>query len=540
MSVARGQAPWDFCFVRNENLIFIVAYNHERFIKDVVRRIPEPVLLDPANELLIIDDASRDETFKVSEAVSRVAAPRMRVTVLKSPTNQGYGGNQKLGYRYAIDQGFQRVFLIHGDGQYAPELLPDLIAEYARDERPDAVFGTRMADWSSPLRGGMPVYKFIGNKVLTTIQNAVLGTRMSEFHSGYRSYSTALLRRIPFERNANDFHFDTEIIIQAQAVGAKIKEVPISTHYGDEVCHVDGMKYARNVIRASMHYQLQRFGFLYDRRFDFGTQEYPLKPSPHSSHGRIIGRVTPGSRVLDVGCGRGFLARKMIDKGCVVDGIDVLDRDRVTPGLNRYLQTDLSHERTHELAAWMAEETYDFVILGDVLEHLVDPEGFLDLLRANLRRDRDVTVVVSTGNVAFMVVRAMLALGQFNYGPRGILDRTHTRLFTRKSLRAIFEQAGFQVLRQDGIPLPATAALGDDSRIGKTFEAANATLASRRPGLFAYQLWLEARPHPTVEQMLAITTEHSRTLRSGLDAEGPNGPPITPLHAKGTSVRKRA
>jgi glycosyltransferase involved in cell wall biosynthesis len=502
--------------VPNANLIFIVAYNHERFIENVVGRIPRAVIENPHNEILIIDDASRDGTFRISDALRHSSAGGARVTVLRNPVNQGYGGNQKLGYEYAIKNGFQRVFLIHGDGQYAPELLVDLIAEYESPDRPDAVFGTRMANWSSPLKGGMPLYKFAGNKVLTALQNMLVGSNMSEFHSGYRSYSTALLRQIPFERNSNDFHFDTDIILQLQAVGAKIKEVPIPTHYGDEVCHVDGMKYARNVIKSSIHYRLQRLGMLYDRKFDTGEHDYPVKNSPYSSHSKIVARIPAGAHVLDIGCGRGFIAEQLLAKGCVVDGVDMLERSAVRAPLRRYMQLDLNGDR-RPLGPWLNEKPYDYLLMADVLEHLVDPESFLDLLRSNVRRERNPTVVACTGNVGFVIVRGMLALGQFNYGPRGILDRTHTRLFTRKSFRGIFEQAGYKVLLQTGLPLPASAALGEESRVARALEYANALAASRRPGLFAYQLWLEAQPYPTVDQMLDLSHEHSAQLRTNGD-----------------------
>ncbi len=298
--------------------------------------------------------------------------------------------------------------------------------------------------------------------------------------------------------------------------------MPIPTHYGDEVCNVDGIKYARNVVKASLHYRLQRLGMLYDRKFDLGTHNYPIKSSPHSSHSRLLNRIPSGAHVLDLGCGRGFIAEQLIAKGCVVDGVDLLDHARVRAPLRRYAQLDLNVDR-EKLGRWISQKNYDYVVLADVLEHLVDPEDFLDMVRSNLRRERNPTVITSTGNVGFVVVRSMLALGQFNYGPRGILDRTHTRLFTRKSLRGIFEQAGFKVLLQTGLPLPVTVALGSDSKIAHAAESANAFMAARRPGLFAYQLWLEAQPFPTVEQMLDMSHEHSASLRTS--ANGSTGRP---------------
>ena len=113
-----------------------------------------------------------------------------KITVLYNPVNQGYGGNQKIGYHYAIERGFDFVALLHGDGQYAPEFLPALIEPLLKGEA-DAVFGSRMMNKRDALKGGMPLYKFVGNRILTSIQNRVLGANLTEFHSGYRVYSVA-------------------------------------------------------------------------------------------------------------------------------------------------------------------------------------------------------------------------------------------------------------------------------------------------------------------------------------------------------------
>ncbi len=226
-------------------LIFIVAYNAERTIDAVLDRIPKELHTRQV-EVLIIDDSSKDRTFQAG-LKRETRAGDFRITILRNPENQGYGGNQKLGYRYAIEHGFDVVALLHGDGQYAPEKLPVLIEPFLNDEA-DVVFGSRMINKQDALAGGMPMYKWLGNQVLTTFQNTMLGSHLSEFHSGYRLYSTRALQRIPFERNSNDFHFDTDIIIQLHFAGQRIKEIPIPTFYGDEICHVNGLKYAWDIL----------------------------------------------------------------------------------------------------------------------------------------------------------------------------------------------------------------------------------------------------------------------------------------------------
>ena len=137
-------------------LIFVVAYNAEKTIESVLDRIPAELRV-PNVEVLVIDDFSKDATFQTGLRREVQSGP-FKIVMLRNPENQGYGGNQKLGYRYAIDHGFDIVALIHGDGQYAPEKLPELVKPFIHDEA-DAVFGSRMINKSDALKGGMPLYK---------------------------------------------------------------------------------------------------------------------------------------------------------------------------------------------------------------------------------------------------------------------------------------------------------------------------------------------------------------------------------------------
>src|SRR6202008_996438 len=229
----------------------------------------------------------------------------------------GYGGNQKVGYAFAIAQGFDFVAMVHGDGQYAPEALPMLVRPLV-EGRADAVFGSRMLTRFGALQGGMPLYKFVGNHILTSCQNTLLGTKLSEFHSGYRLYSVAALEHIPFRLNSNDFHFDTEIIIQLVNAKLRIAELPIPTYYGDEICRVNGMKYAKDVMIATLQNTLHRAGLLYQRRFDTAEESnlhYDLKLGYASSHQLALDAVPPGARVLDIGSGPVGIASELLTKG---------------------------------------------------------------------------------------------------------------------------------------------------------------------------------------------------------------------------------
>lgn len=183
-------------------LIFIVAYNAERHIEKVLDRIPKEKLNKYDYEILIIDDQSKDSTFERALAYQK-AHPEINLTVLYNPQNQGYGGNQKLGYHYAKIHQFDVVLLLHGDGQYAPEEFDRLVLPIVEGDA-DAVFGSRMLNKKDALKGKMPYYKFVGNIILTKMQNRILHTNLSEFHSGYRAYRVNALNRLPIERNSKD------------------------------------------------------------------------------------------------------------------------------------------------------------------------------------------------------------------------------------------------------------------------------------------------------------------------------------------------
>lgn len=291
-------------------LVFVVAYNAESTILGVLERIP--ALEEFEVEVLVIDDASADGTYEVSERLRRLHQYRHPLTVMANPANQGYGGNQKIGYQYAIAANVDIVVLLHGDGQYAPELLPELLAPISRGEA-EVVHGSRMLTPMGAIKGGMPLYKFAGNRILTGYQNLVLGSRLSEFHTGYKAYAVGALRRIPFDRNSNAFHFDTEIIIQWIRAQIPIFEVPITTFYGDEICRVNGLRYAWDVTLASTAAFLMRFGLLYRRNFDVepqdtGNKHYEPKLSFESTHSLAVAAVPPGTAVIDMGCGPGHLS----------------------------------------------------------------------------------------------------------------------------------------------------------------------------------------------------------------------------------------
>lgn len=478
-------------------LAFIVAYQAEKTIEDVVRRIPHTLADDYALDILIIDDSSRDQTFQRSQELRRAADLPFNIKVLYNPTNQGYGGNQKLGYRYAIENGYDLVVLLHGSGKYAPECLPDLL-EPVHSGRAAAVLGSRMLIPHEALNRGMPLYKYFGNHILTGIQNWLLRSRFSEFHSGYRVYSVAALARIPFEYNSNGFHFDTEILIQLLLARQPVEQRPIPTYYSKEISYLNGIAYAVNVLLSTARARMQELSLFYDRKFDCAPaplSQYSPKFDYDSPHSYTLKTIREAAKVLDLGCAGGYVGAALRERRhCVVSGVDAFP---VQEGqLDRFYQRNLN-----DGLAGIPVEQHDYVLLLDVLEHLVAPEHFLDRLRESLALNPNAQLIISTANVAFFVTRVMLLCGQFNYGKRGILDLTHTRLFTFASLRRTLAQAGFEVLETKAVAAPYPLALGHNA-ISRLLLRVNGWLNKLLPGLFAYQIIVRVKSRPTVKTLL--------------------------------------
>ena len=296
----------------------------------------------------------------------------LHVEVRRNPQNLGYGGNQKAGYRRAIELGLDIIVLLHGDGQYAPELLPEMIAPLERNEC-DAVFGSRMMVDGAARKGGMPLYKLVGNKILTRIENAALGTRLSEFHSGYRAYRVDALKRLDLESYSDGFDFDTEIIIGLIDAGMGIAEIPIPTYYGDEICYVNGVRSARDVTMDVLRYRARKAGLGRPSHGSDAFAEYTLKESLDGSHRAIIDWMRrPPGRVLDLGCSSGLLSEELRRLGHHVVGVDVVQHPAAEERTDEFYEADLDRGLPPALTG-----QFDIILCADVLEHVRHPEALL-------------------------------------------------------------------------------------------------------------------------------------------------------------------
>ncbi len=463
--------------------VLVVAYNAVTTLAKVLDRIPAEVRPE-IEEVIVSDDHSQDSTYLVGLGYKQMSD--LPITLIRHPVNLGYGGNQKAGYKLAIEHGLDVVVMLHGDGQYAPESLPEILAPLLAGEA-DAVFGSRTMIKGAARKGGMPMYKFVGNRILSRFENAALGLNLSEFHSGYRAYSVSALKQLPFEKNSDGFNFDTQIIIQLHDAGMRIAEVPIPTYYGDEICYVDGLAYAADITKDVLTYRLQKAGFG-DGNGIALSDEYQLKPSQDSSHGRICAllKCREPSRVLDLGCSSGLLAEQLRQMGHHVTGVDINEIDGVNDRTDVFVRADLNDGIPPEVGSG-----FDIVLGADVLEHVMNPAALLSQIREVLAPSG--TAVLCVPNIAHWYPRFRSALGLFDYDQRGILDSTHLRFFTRRSLIRLVKRRGFGIRRVEPVGLPLDA-LGVEGAKARTVRLFDHLLSNMWPTMFGYQFLIEATP----------------------------------------------
>ncbi|MCK4753136.1 MAG: glycosyltransferase [Planctomycetes bacterium] len=479
-------------------LIFVVCYKAEKSIESVLERIPRNIWENENfyTEILVIDDQSPDQTFYIAENFSR-CHPEWNITVLYNPKSQGYGGNQKVGYCYAIQKGFDVVVLLHGDGQYAPEYL-DQMVQPILDDQADVVLGSRMIRRLDALKSQMPFYKWLGNGVLTFIQNRILKSKLSEFHSGYRAYSVSALADIPYEHNSNDFDFDTDVIIQLIGMGRRIKEIPIPVFYGSEISKVKGMKYAVCVVRSCLLSRVMRLGIYYHPKFDYEPESnyhYKEKFGYPSSQQYAFDQVKPESTALDIGCGPGFMAKKLASKGVKTTSIDLRIQEETKKNSWKYIEVDVDKYNFDDDFGKI-----DYVLALDIIEHLKSPERLLRVLRERFSHDAP-NVIITTANIAFFPLRIGLLFDSFNYGKRGILDMDHTRLFTFSTLTRTLEINGYEIIEKKGVPAPFPLAVGE-GWLASFLLWINRALIFCSKRLFSYQIAIVAKPLPTLEHLL--------------------------------------
>ncbi len=231
--------------------VVMPAYNAEKTLEQTVAEVPRDVV----DDVILVDDGSRDGTVDL--------AKKLGLHTIVHEKNKGYGGNQKTCYTAALKRGADIVVMVHPDYQYTPKLIPALASCIASGLY-DVALGSRILGGGS-LKGGMPVYKYIANRILTATENALIGEKLSEYHTGYRAFSRTVLETLPLNENDDDFVFDNQMLVQAAWFGFKIAEVTCPTKYFEEASSINfsrSVKYGFGVLGAAVEFRLAKLGVI--------------------------------------------------------------------------------------------------------------------------------------------------------------------------------------------------------------------------------------------------------------------------------------
>ncbi len=237
-------------------VVVMPAYHAGRTLAATWRELPREVI----DDIIVVDDASDDDTVAVARSLA--------LDVILHPRNTGYGGNQKTCYREALARGADIVVMVHPDYQYDPRLVTPMAGMIASGVY-EMVIGSRILGGGA-LRGGMPLWKYVANRLLTLFENVLLGAKLSEYHSGYRAFSRTLLDALPWAANSDDFVFDNEILAQAIVGGFRIGEISVPTRYFAEASSIDflrAVRYGAGVVGTTMLAFLARVGVYRHRLF---------------------------------------------------------------------------------------------------------------------------------------------------------------------------------------------------------------------------------------------------------------------------------
>jgi glycosyltransferase involved in cell wall biosynthesis len=248
--------------------VVLPAYNAARTLRQTYAEIPHDIV----DDVILTDDASHDDTITIAQDLG--------IHILRHDRNRGYGGNQKTCYTAALARGADIIVMLHPDYQYTPRLVTAMASMIASDQY-DVVLGSRILGRGA-LVGGMPVYKYVSNRVLTLVQNILMGQKLSEYHTGYRAWSRAILEQLPLLACSDDFVFDNQMLAQAAWFGFRIGEISCPTKYFPEASSINfhrSVEYGLGVLRTSVSYRMQRMGLIDSPLFDDGTSER-LEGSP--------------------------------------------------------------------------------------------------------------------------------------------------------------------------------------------------------------------------------------------------------------------
>ena len=458
-------------------------------LESLLASLPEAASVG-LSEILVVHERSAAWPAEIEAELAR--GFRVPLRFHRNPRDYAYGDARKAAFEYAIARGFSHVICLRAEQRHPVDALPELL-NYAARHPADLIIAAR------PSTGPESSDRRLG----TGLHERILKLGLRDYQSSYRIYPMAALRVLPFQLNADDRTFDTELLIQCRGLGVGIQEMSADRGWNEWDSLGDRLRGVYRSAAASFGYRLHQLHVTRRGQYmiDHDVQ-YTLKYSSTGSHMQIVDAIRPNTLVLDLGCSQGLLARPLLEKSVKVTGVDMQPASEVTSELSEYFQRDL--EEPCELPLG---RVFDYVVVADVVEHVKNRTQLIRSARRYLKEGG--RLIISTGNIALWFYRLSLVVGRFEYGPRGILDRTHVHLYTRDTFRREVERAGFHVLEERCTSLPFEVVFESTGRsvwvqrIARVYHL----MARMWPELFAYQFILEAEIETLDDEATAAPEE---------------------------------
>lgn len=470
---ARGSDP-SAVGTRSRTVLCIFDCLRPESLSTLIASLPDAAL-DRLSEILVVHERSLAWPAEFQAEMTRSC--RVPLRFHRNPRDYAYGDARKAAFEYAIARDFTHVICLRAENRHPVDALPELLRD--ADSHP--------ADLIIAARPNTAIEKSDRN-LGTSLHERILKLGMRDYQSSFRIYPMEALRVLPFQLNADDRTFDTELLIQCRGLGIGIREIATAggwnewDHFGERLRGVYRSTIAAVGYRLHQLHVTRRGQYIIDHDI-----HYTLKYSSTGSHMQIIDSIKPNTLVLDLGCSQGLLAQPLLEKSVKVTGVDVQPAANVAAELSEYFQRDL--EEPCELPLG---RIFDYVVVADVIEHVKNRTQLIRSARRYLKEGG--RLIISTGNIALWFYRLSLVVGRFEYGPRGILDRTHVHLYTRDTFRREVERAGFHVLEERCTSLPFEVVFQSTGRSVwvQRFAGVYHLMARMWPELFAYQFILEA------------------------------------------------
>ncbi|MEJ2718634.1 MAG: bifunctional glycosyltransferase/class I SAM-dependent methyltransferase, partial [Deltaproteobacteria bacterium] len=426
-------------------LVLVTAYKNADLLAKTLERVPRD-LLPLVSEVAVFDNFSPD---KLEDGLARVneSGAWKKLRFFRNPRRYDYGDNLKVCFDYAVDKKYEYVIVLRGDGLYDPACLPAFFLCALKEKAP-VVFGDRLGGGDRQGTRDMRYLRVLVNRVASSFEDAILRMKLRDYFCGFRLFRTDVLERIPYHLNSSDYLFDLETLIQVRCLGIPVRTVRVTPFHDREISVGRMIRYGIRAAGISIGYRLHQLHILRRGTYfvDLG-EKYTLKRNRHSSHMQILDAIPRSSRVLDLGCGQSLLAEEFARKDVLLIGVDKLPEDHISAAIHQYVRRDLEEPLNLPFG-----REFDYVVVSDLIEHIKNRDAIMESLRRFLKLNG--RLIISTGNVAIWFYRLSLLIGRFEYGARGILDRTHVHLFTFDSFERFLKRNGYRIIERKTTPIP--------------------------------------------------------------------------------------